>query len=377
MRIGFDAKRAFMNASGLGNYSRTLLRSLLNQYPENKYVAFTPGIREGLGKDLAESGKLKMIFPSKLMRSFLSSWWRTSLVSEDIRSEQLDIFHGLSNELPKRIQSSTKKVVTIHDLIFLRHPEWYPFFDRNIYYKKSRRACKSADAIITVSEQTRRDIMFYFNTPAEKIHVIYQGFDNQFTGGVIPEAIENFKKKNNLKEYLLYVGTVEERKDLLTLVKAMEELPGVTLVVIGRRTSYSERVDAFIRKQNLSSRILFKDYVSSEELKYFYHGACAFIYPSLYEGFGIPVIEALACGLPVVATANSALPEAGGPSSVYFAPGDYKGLAKKIGSVLEDQVLRAKMISGGMEYVKQFSPELAATKVMDVYKKLVNEKGDR
>src|SRR5688572_13218695 len=109
MRIGFDAKRAFMNASGLGNYSRTLLRSLLNQYPENKYVAFTPGIRNDLGKDLLESGKLKMVYPPQLMRNFLSSWWRSSLVSEDIRSEQLDIYHGLSNELPKRIPSSTKK----------------------------------------------------------------------------------------------------------------------------------------------------------------------------------------------------------------------------------------------------------------------------
>jgi len=368
MRIGFDAKRAFMNSSGLGNYSRTLIRSLIDQFPENKYVAFTPGMKENLGKDLIESGKLKIILPPQLMRSMLSSFWRSSFVSEDIRAEQLDIFHGLSNEIPKRIPAFTKKVVTIHDLIFLRHPEWYPFVDRNTYYRKSRRACKQADAVVAVSEQTKKDIMYYFNTPAEKIHVIYQGVDTGFTPDADHEAIRNFKIKNNLPEkYILYVGTIEERKDLLTLVKALAELENMKLVVIGKRTSYAEIVESFIRSNNLESKIIFPGYVSSVELNLFYRAASVFVYPSLYEGFGIPIIEALSCGVPVVAAGNTALPEAGGPASLYFNPGDHRELAGKIKNVLYDELLRNKMISEGRLHVKQFSPGNTAAKMMALY----------
>jgi glycosyltransferase involved in cell wall biosynthesis len=371
MRIGFDAKRAFMNASGLGNYSRTLIRSLVELYPENKYVAFTPGINNDLGKDLAESGKVKMIFPPQIMRSVFSSLWRSSFVTEDIRAEQLDLFHGLSNELPKRVPASTKKVVTMHDLIFLHHPEWYSFIDRNTYYRKSRRACKEADAVVAVSDQTKKDIIYFFNTPAEKIHVIYQGVDNRFTIKPDRSAIESFRKKNNLPEkYILYVGTIEERKDLLTLVKAAMNLD-VKVVAIGKRKAYAEKVDAFIRSNNLQSQIIFPANVSSEELNFYFIGATLFVYPSLYEGFGIPVIEALSCGLPVITSNNTALPEAGGPSSIYFNPGDDSDLAGKINLVMNDENLRTKMISEGHEYVKRFSAAATATKMMDLYTKLV------
>jgi len=371
MRIGFDAKRAFMNSSGLGNYSRTLIRSLVDQFPGNKYFAFTPGVKENLGKELAESSNMKMIFPPQLMRNMLSSLWRSSFVSEDIRAEQLDIFHGLSNELPKRIPVSTKKVVTIHDLIFLRHPEWYPLIDRNLYYKKSKHACKVADAIVAVSEQTRADIIYFFNTPKEKIQVIYQGVDNRFTGKADSEVVVDFKRKNNLPaKYILYVGTVEERKDLLTLVKALAELDDAKLVVIGKQKNYAERVKNFIRDHKLESRVIFPDHVSSEELNLFYRGATVFVYPSLYEGFGIPVIEALECGVPVIATGSTALPEAGGPSSLYFKPGNYTELSEKINMVMNDDMLRSKMITDGQEYAKRFSPELAASKMMDLYSQL-------
>jgi glycosyltransferase involved in cell wall biosynthesis len=370
MRIGFDAKRAFMNASGLGNYSRTLIWSLTQQFPGHTYVAFTPGTGNEWGHELIESNRLKIILPPQLMRSFLSSMWRSSFVSEDIRHEQLDIFHGLSNELPRRIPASTKKVVTIHDLIFLRHPEWYPFFDRNIYYKKSRHACKSADAIVAVSEQTRKDILYYFNTPEEKIHVIYQGVDNRFTDKADHQVVGAFRRKKNLPEkYILYVGTIEERKDLLTLVKAISKLD-VKLVAIGKRKKYAEEVDAYIKSNQLESRVIFPGHVTMEELNLFYLGATAFVYPSLYEGFGIPVIEALSCGVPIIATGSTALPEAGGPDSLYFQPGDHNDLSEKIKNVLNDSTLRSKMIQKGFEYIKRFRPETAAAKMMDLYTKL-------
>jgi len=371
MRIGFDAKRAFMNSSGLGNYSRTLISSLMENFPGNDYFAFTPGITGNLGKDLVADKKLKIILPPQLMRTFLSSWWRSSMVSEDIRAQNLDVYHGLSNELPKRIPYSTRKIVTIHDLIFLRHPEWYPFIDRNTYYKKFRYACKQADAVVAVSRQTKDDIMYYFNTSEDKIYVIYQGCDKRFSQQVDDTSIEMFRRNKNLPEkYILYVGTIEERKNLLVLVQAMSGLNDVRLVVIGKKKKYFEKVNAFINSNNLRDKILFPADVSSEELPLLYKCATAFIHPGFYEGFGIPILEALCSGIPVIASASSALPEAGGPSSIYFNPNDPAELAEKLKKVLGDRELREKMIRGGILYSGGFSQEKTAGQMMELYNKI-------
>jgi glycosyltransferase involved in cell wall biosynthesis len=368
MRIGFDSKRAFMNASGLGNYSRTLMLSLLRNFPENDYVAFTPGIEKNLGRELIDTRKLTMVFPPKMMQGFLSSWWRSSLMSQDTRAQSLDIFHGLSNELPSGLPSSTKKIVTIHDLIFLRHPEWYPFFDRNIYYRKFRKACEQADAIIAVSGQTKKDVHYYFNVAEEKVKVIYQSCNERFFTKITDDALVNFRKRNNMPEkYVLFVGTVEERKNLLTLVKAMKKVPGISLVVIGRKKKYFEKVQAYIRLAGLQSRIIFPENITSEELPLLYQGAAVFVYPSLYEGFGIPVIEALASAIPVIASRTAALPEAGGPSSLYFNPEDADELAEKIMTVLNDSQLRSKMIGDGKEYIRRFNQTDLASEMMGLY----------
>ncbi|MEO8087557.1 MAG: glycosyltransferase family 1 protein [Bacteroidota bacterium] len=368
MKIGFDAKRAFMNASGLGNYSRTLIQSLMENFPEHKYVAFTPKIEDGLGSDLTSTGKLRIIVPPQIMRGFLSSWWRSSMVSEDIRAQNLDVFHGLSNELPKRIPVSTMKVVTVHDLIFLRHPEWYPLFDRNNYYKKFRNACKQADVVVAVSEQTKKDIQYYFNTDEKKIKVVYQSCNRQFLSRGSDATLLEFRNKNNLPErYILYVGTIEERKNLLTLLQALTKID-VSLVVIGRKKSYFEKVNAFINANNLQSRILFPGKTGKEELPLYFQCASAFVYPSRYEGFGIPVIEALSSGTPVITSSTTALPEAGGPSSLYFNPDDVDGLVEKIKSVLDDGELRKKIVGDGLEYVKRFDPAETSAQMMEIYK---------
>jgi len=369
MRIGFDAKRAFMNASGLGNYSRTLIGSLLENFPEHTYVAFTPKIENGLGSELLSPGKLKVIQPPQLMRSFLSSWWRTSVVSEDIRAQHIDVFHGLSNELPNRIPVSTLKVVTIHDLIFLRHPEWYPLVDRNIYYRKFRNACKQADVIVAVSGQTKKDIQYYFNTADEKIKVIYQSCDERFSARGSNDALTEFKKRNNLPgKYILYVGTIEERKNLLTLLEALTKVGDISLVVIGKKKKYFEKVNAFINANNLRTRVLFPGMIAQDELPLYYQCASVFVYPSRYEGFGIPVIEALSSGTPVITSSTPALPEAGGSSTLYVNPDDVDGLVEKLKLVFSDDALRSKMIMDGLEYVKRFSPKMTSSLMMELYK---------
>jgi glycosyltransferase involved in cell wall biosynthesis len=372
MRIGFDAKRAFMNSSGLGNYSRTLIYSLLVNFPEHEYVAFTPGIRKNLGKELTASGKLRLVHPPELIRNYFSSWWRTSMMSKDIRSQKLNIYHGLSNELPKGIPSSIKKIVTIHDLIFLRHPEWFPFIDRNIYYYKFRFACKNADAIVAVSEQTKKDIIHFFRTDPEKIKVIYQSCDEKFYQRREENALSEFRKQKKLPEkFILNVGTIEERKNLLTLVRAMANVKDVSLVVIGTKKKYFEKVQEYIGANHLQSRVIFPEDIKDDDLPLYYQSASCFVYPSYYEGFGIPVIEALWSGTPVITSANSALSEAGGTSSLYINADDDKDLAEKINSVLSEENLREKMIRDGLEYVQRFYSKKTSAEMMDLYQSLL------
>lgn len=369
MRIGFDAKRAFMNSSGLGNYARTLMKSLLDHFPDNDFFAFTPGLKAELGKELLSSEKIKIVLPPQIMQGFLSSWWRSSFVAEDIRSRNLDVYHGLSNELPQRIPFSTKKIVTIHDLIFLRHPEWYPIIDRNIYYKKFRYACKHADAVVAVSEQTKKDVIYYFNIPEEKIKVIYQSCGYQFASHAADQDKKQFRERRDLPErFILYVGTIEERKNLLTLVKALIKVQDISLVVIGRKKKYFEEVNTFINAYRLQNRIIYPENVGAEELKLYYQNASVFVYPSIYEGFGIPVIEALSSGTPVITSTSSALPEAGGTGALYINPDDAEDLAQKINRVLGDTVLREKLIRDGYEHVKKFDPKDTASQMMSLYK---------
>lgn len=369
MRIGFDAKRAFMNSSGLGNYSRTLMKSLLDHFPDNEYFAFTPGLNAELGKELLSSEKIKIVLPPQIMQGFLSSWWRSSFISEDIRARNLDVYHGLSNELPKRIPFSTKKIVTIHDLIFLKYPEWYPIIDRNIYYKKFRHACKQADAIVAVSEQTKQDVIYYFNIPEEKIKVIYQSCGDQFTHRATDQDKKQFRERSNLPEkYILYVGTIEERKNLLTLVRSLTKVQDISLVVIGKKKKYFEEVNRFINANSLQNRIIYTENIGTEELRLYYQNATVFVYPSRYEGFGIPVIEALSSGTPVITSSVSALPEAGGSGTLYINPDDADELAQKINMVLMDTVLREKMRRDGYEHVKKFHPKEIAAQMMSLYK---------
>jgi len=368
MRIGFDAKRAFNNASGLGNYSRSLIQSLLDYYPENEYVAFTPSVDPSIP---FHPPALKIIKPSSLPARLLPSLWRTALLSDDLDREKISLYHGLSNELPRRVPAYTGKVVTIHDLIFLRYPQWYPAADRKIYEKKFSHACRDADVIVAVSEQTKKDIVEFLNIPANKIAVVYQSCGKEFYGGNNAGTSGEFLKQKGLPgQFLLYVGTVEERKNLLTLVMALRLVPRIPLVVIGKKKKYFETVSQFLRAHGMQDRVYFPEGITNAELSMLYRSAWALVYPSYYEGFGIPVIEALWSGTPVIASCESALPEAGGPSSLYIDPDDEQTLADVIRQVLDNAALREKMIRDGLEYVKRFHPKETASSLVSVYKNL-------
>jgi glycosyltransferase involved in cell wall biosynthesis len=300
--------------------------------------------------------------------------WRTFHIPRDFEKSRLDIYHGLSSELPVDFRRRRMKlVVTVHDLIFLRYPGFYSPIDRQTYYWKSRHACAKADAILAVSQQTKQDITDFLKVPADRIQVIYQAcapvFFEQASAAGKTKVIERYKLPEN---FILFVGTIEERKNLLTLVKAWERLRDaeINLVMVGKRKSHFNSVASYLRRQGLENRVQFLENVPSEDLPAIYQLARLFVYPSLFEGFGIPIIEALASRVPVISSCGSCFTEAGGPGSRYVEPGDEESLAHEIRMVLSSEPLKKEMIAQGLSYVQRFRPKNIAGQMMEFYQGL-------
>lgn len=372
MRIGFDAKRAAQNKTGLGNYSRFVLQALADTAPQNEYVLYVPSERkQGLLDTL--KGNFVRRFPGKGLWKKFSSLWRVWGVTADVRQDGIDIYHGLSNELPLNIRKAknVKSVVTIHDLIFLRYPECYPLIDRTIYDYKFRKACQRADRVIAVSECTKRDIVQLYHINPEKIDVVYQGCDERFKTPASEAVKAEVRALYALPErYILYVGSIEKRKNLMLLAKALLRLDETYQVIaVGKHTPYADQVTAFLQEHGLQNRLRMIHGVPFAHLPAFYQLATTFVYPSRYEGFGIPLLEALNSGVPAIGAHGSCLEEAGGPCSLYVAPDDDAALADAIRRTYEDEDLRRRMISEGREYAKRFEPEHIAHRLLDIYQK--------
>jgi glycosyltransferase involved in cell wall biosynthesis len=371
MNIGFDAKRAYLNNSGLGNYARTLIKSLNEYYPENNYALFTTRRSDtDFEKQMNASTNVSVLEPQSFIDKKLRSRWRSFGITGMLKEHSLDVYHGLSNELPFNINEfKGKKLVTIHDLIFLRHPKLYPYLDRKIYNKKFRHACDVADTIIAISEETKKDIEELYFIPENKIKVIYQSCDEAFYRKYTKEESDAVKASYNLPDnYLLYVGTIEERKNLLTIVKALKDVKDIPLVVIGKKKSYFHKVTEFLEKNNLQNRVIVLENVNNAELPLIYSLASIFIFPSLFEGFGIPIIEALNSGTPVITTKGGCFPEAGGPDSIYIDPLNDQELAEKINLLLGSQPLRDEISRKGLMYAQRFHPKTITEQVMTVYR---------
>lgn len=363
MRIGFDAKRAFHNNTGLGNYSRFIIEALLKYAPQHEYFAYTPKLSK---RDLG----LNTITPKK---KFL---WRSWLLKNDLQRDDIQIYHGLSNELPfGKMPNNIKTVVTIHDLIFERYPQLYPFFDTLIYKIKFRKACKNADVIVAVSQQTKRDIVEFYGTNPDKIKVIYQDCDGSFQVKLSAETIKNVITKYEIKKkYILSVGSIIERKNQGNLVAAFHKLnlSNYQLILVGGHSKYQNQVENYIKENNIQNVKILNE-VPFQDLSALYQGASLFVYPSFFEGFGIPIIEALHSGVPVVAATGSCLEEAGGAGALYADPTNVDDLADKMITVLANKDLQKTLIEAGQKHVQQFSAERIAGELNQLYKNCLGD----
>lgn len=371
MRIGFDAKRAFFNKSGLGNYSRDTITILAKYFPMNEYFLYTPKPNKSLF--IQKSPAISVKRPQKFFDKIMPSFWRTYGLTKNLVSDKIDLYHGLSNELPKKIEETAiPSIVTIHDIIFMRYPQFYKSIDRNIYKKKVQYSVQRASRIIAVSNQTKEDLIKFFNIPEEKIDVVYQGCNSSFW-----KTLGKGRKSEILMKYfipekfILYVGTIEERKNLLNILRAIQlgkiDYP---LVVIGKQTNYFNKISAYIELHKMRN-VFFLHNVPNNDLPAFYQQAELFVYPSLFEGFGIPIIEALTSKTPVITSRGGCFSEAGGKSTVYVDPKNVEEIAYWIKKLIDDQSLRDNMKIDGFIHAQQFKHDKIAGNIMSVYEKVL------
>ena len=367
--IGFDAKRIVRNATGLGNYGRTLVNDLVAGSPDNwLFRLYAPDRgRDDLREGIIHSSRLSFAYPQSSLAIQRSLWRIGRGIVNDMLRDGVQLYHGLTGELPRGLhKAGIKSVVTIHDLIFMRHPEYYHWLDAKLYAWKFRYTCQESDRIIAISECTKRDIMEFGNVPADKIEVIYQSCNPKFTQRVDDATLGTIREKYGLPQrFILNVGTIERRKNLLLAVSALDSVPSeIHLVAVGRQTEYARQLPHSNRVHLLSG-------ISDAELAALYQMAEVFVYPSRYEGFGIPIIEAIHSGLPVVACTGSCLEEAGGPDSLYVDPDDVQAMATAICQSLCGADGREKRIEQSRQYVRRFVGKDVASQVATLYRSLL------
>lgn len=376
LRIGFDAKRLFRNYTGLGNYSRTLVGNLSARFGGNDYLLFAAKTSENAEAVDFLSERYEVVRPHGLIKAL----WRLRAMSSDIKAQNIDIFHGLSHDLPFGIQKSgAKSVVTIHDVCYKTFPKMFPFTERLIYELKYRHSLKSADKIIAISKSTKDDILRFFGAElSAKIEVVYQALNPLFYERVSVESARKITKQYGAPaKYMLYVGSVNSRKNLLNVIHSyalLDRADRIPLVVIGSGSGrYFKSCFETAARLDLDEYIIhLKGITSMSVLRAFYTSASGLIYPSFYEGFGLPVTEAILCGTPVITSSISSLPEAGGEFAFYVDPNDTTGIAGAILEVLKlsgDE--REGLTNAARAWaLEKFNPDVLTAQVEQIYEKL-------
>ena len=382
MRVAINAQLVSFGASyrnaGISRYTYQLLDGLGRIATDLEFTAFINGAerKDAAGSDVGRARRIQLVADSaNTSGPFGRIAWEQFRLPGQLKRLGADVFHAPANVLPRSIPCAS--VLTVHDLAFMRHPEFFRPTRR--YYQRvlTRRSAKAATLIVAVSEHTKRDLVEFFQINPGKIHVIYNSIAPDFQP-FDPESIAQFRAERGLPDpYLLYLGTLEPRKNVGTLVAAYARLRSLIganappLILAGAKGWYYEPLFRQVRALGLERNVTFVGYVSREEQPLWYSGAALFVYPSLYEGFGMPIVEALGCGTPTVTSTTSSMPEAAGTLARLVEPDNADALATAMYHTLYDDAVRARTRAEGPDWARRFSLEDMAQRYSDVYREAV------
>ncbi len=347
-RIGYDAKRYYHNNTGLGNYSRTLVQDVQRISPDIDTV----------------------LYDSKTFE-------RTFRLGRKAAADGCRIFHGLSNELPRDIvRAGIPSVVTMHDVAWRTFPDMYTVFDRHIYDIKYGWAARNATHVVCISQSTKRDIMRFYDVPEERISVIYQPVQRPFYTPMPHREAEEICNRQlpytKGRDFILTVGSINSRKNLLGMVKALEGLPPKErplFIVVGNGREYRAKVEQYINAKGLRQYIRIETNIhDTRTLQALYTRARCLIYPSFYEGFGLPVVEASLQRCPVITSNVSSLPEAGGPAAILTDPNAVSQMTNALHRLLSSSAECAERGEQAYRYcIENFSPDTLTRQMLDLY----------
>jgi len=378
MRIGFDAYFAFHYKTGVAHYGRNLINSIAKCYPQTQLILFTDVVTNLYQPSAPNITVIELGYEVEYHH-----WLSHPALLKCVQNQSTDVFHGLDHGLPS--VAGTREVVTIHDLFFETYPSLYSVAEVEYYKRIAPLACKKADAIISISQFTKKELVGRYHVEERKIKVCYQSCNPLFFQQVTEQRKDELRKQFDLpSKFWLYVGSVIARKNLLNICKALnaiKEISSTPLMVIGEGSDYLSEVQQYIRQNRLEDRVRFLSYTDAaknsasfqqaRDVPAFYQMALGLLYPSYLEGFGIPLIEAFASGLPVITSNTSSLPEIGGDAALYIDPFNVHDIAAALTRVENDNDLRLSMIQKGNNIVQHFTEEQTASSVMKVYQQLL------
>lgn len=368
MRIAIDARLSFSFQGGITQYTLNLIRALTAIDHNNTYAVFQ---RRADQRIIASQNTLRRVNLWTPAHHPLEQY----LLSLELLAQRgIDLIHWTDFIPP--FYNRRPSVITVHDLAFLLYPHFLTR-DSAKYYGLIDQAVRRADHIIAVSEATKRDLVRLTGTPPKKITVIYEAAEPIYFPIHDQDALDGIRSKHRLPaQYILFVGTVEPRKNLKTLVHAFDLLrtnykSEAHLVITGKPGWLCEDVYQLVEELNLQNQVQFLGRVPTADLPLLYNAAHMLVLPSFYEGFGLPPLEAMACGIPVIVSNTSAMPEIVGDAALRIEPEDAEGFAVAMNRLLTEVDLRADMIAKGRKRVKCFSWDRAAQETIEVYQKLV------
>lgn len=371
MQIGIDIGPISRRRSGVGNYCYHLLTALLRLAPEHEYRGFAAGVRPlDLEPFRGRMSHVRVPIPTRLVYCI---WSACGGPAVDTLSGGLDVFHATNFYLPPT--RSARRILTIHDLAFLVQPAWCSPRVVGPFSRGIRTFAHAADLVIADSEATRRDIIRLLEVPPEKVTAIPLACTAEFRPFPREQALAairaGYESHGLSGPYILFVGTLEPRKNLVGLLRAFSKIASRIphqLVLAGARGWNTAEIFEAIAALGLRDRVAHLGYVADNDLPRLYAGADVFVLPSHYEGFGLPVLEAMACGCPVVVADNSSLPEVAGDAGLYCKADDPETIGAAMLEVLGNDARRSELVRRGLAQAAKFSWETTARATLDVYR---------